>query len=130
MMGLKLSREHVSLIDQFLALEWSLQANHRSRKRVTKLKLFLGKASSKTNGKHPIGELKFNAHREFKIPDSITISVYAGCWYLSFNYDNELIYPTEDEIREAIDGNICRCTGYEKIIESVQEAANKMSSGK
>ena len=38
--------------------------------------------------------------------------------------------PTEDEIREAIDGNICRCTGYEKIVESVQEAANKMSSGK
>ena len=39
-------------------------------------------------------------------------------------------HPTEDEIREAIDGNICRCTGYEKIIESVQEAAKKMSSGK
>lgn len=39
-------------------------------------------------------------------------------------------HPTDDEIREAIDGNICRCTGYEKIIESVQEAANKMSSGK
>jgi aerobic carbon-monoxide dehydrogenase small subunit len=38
--------------------------------------------------------------------------------------------PTEDEIREAIDGNICRCTGYEKIIESVHEAAKKMSSGK
>jgi carbon-monoxide dehydrogenase small subunit len=39
-------------------------------------------------------------------------------------------HPTEDEIREAIDGNICRCTGYEKIIESVQTAAEKMSSGK
>jgi len=39
-------------------------------------------------------------------------------------------HPTDDEIREAIDGNICRCTGYEKIIESVQEAASKMSSGK
>jgi aerobic carbon-monoxide dehydrogenase small subunit len=39
-------------------------------------------------------------------------------------------HPTDDEIREAIDGNICRCTGYEKIIESVQEAAAKMSSGK
>jgi carbon-monoxide dehydrogenase small subunit len=38
--------------------------------------------------------------------------------------------PNEDEIREAIDGNICRCTGYEKIIESVQAAAQKMSSGK
>jgi carbon-monoxide dehydrogenase small subunit len=39
-------------------------------------------------------------------------------------------HPTDDEVREAIDGNICRCTGYEKIIESVQEAAKKMSSGK
>jgi 4-hydroxybenzoyl-CoA reductase subunit gamma len=28
--------------------------------------------------------------------------------------------PTEDEIREALSGNICRCTGYVKIIESVQ----------
>ena len=39
-------------------------------------------------------------------------------------------HPSEDEIREAIDGNICRCTGYEKIIESVQAASEKMSSGK
>ena len=39
-------------------------------------------------------------------------------------------HPSEDEIREAIDGNICRCTGYEKIIESVQLASEKMSSGK
>ena len=39
-------------------------------------------------------------------------------------------HPSEDEIREAIDGSICRCTGYEKIIESVQAASEKMSSGK
>ena len=31
--------------------------------------------------------------------------------------------PTEDDIRTAISGNICRCTGYEKIIESVKHAA-------
>lgn len=31
--------------------------------------------------------------------------------------------PSEDEIRTAISGNICRCTGYVKIIESVQFAA-------
>lgn len=31
--------------------------------------------------------------------------------------------PTEDEIRTALSGNLCRCTGYVKIIESVQAAA-------
>ena len=32
--------------------------------------------------------------------------------------------PTEAEIREAISGNLCRCTGYENIIKSIQWAAN------
>ncbi len=32
-------------------------------------------------------------------------------------------HPSEDQIREALAGNICRCTGYVKIIESVQAAA-------
>lgn len=31
--------------------------------------------------------------------------------------------PTEEEVRAAISGNICRCTGYGKIVESVKEAA-------
>ena len=31
--------------------------------------------------------------------------------------------PTDDEIAEAIEGNLCRCTGYQQIIESIQEAA-------
>ena len=31
--------------------------------------------------------------------------------------------PSEAQIREALSGNICRCTGYVKIIESVQAAA-------
>jgi 4-hydroxybenzoyl-CoA reductase subunit gamma len=31
--------------------------------------------------------------------------------------------PSEQEIRDALGGNICRCTGYVKIIESVQDAA-------
>jgi carbon-monoxide dehydrogenase small subunit len=34
--------------------------------------------------------------------------------------------PTREEIVEAIVGNVCRCTGYNKIIESVQAAAEKM----
>ena len=31
--------------------------------------------------------------------------------------------PTDEEIAEAIEGNLCRCTGYQQIIESIQEAA-------
>ena len=34
--------------------------------------------------------------------------------------------PAEDEIRTALGGNLCRCTGYVKIIESVQAAAAEM----
>jgi carbon-monoxide dehydrogenase small subunit len=33
--------------------------------------------------------------------------------------------PTESEIRHAIDGNLCRCTGYQHIVDAVQQAAKK-----
>ena len=33
--------------------------------------------------------------------------------------------PTDDEIREAIAGNLCRCTGYQRIVDSVREAAKR-----
>ena len=36
--------------------------------------------------------------------------------------------PTEDEIREAIAGNLCRCTGYQNIVEAVKLAAEKMGA--
>ncbi len=36
--------------------------------------------------------------------------------------------PTEEDIRVAISGNLCRCTGYVNIIKSVQYAANKMKA--
>ena len=35
--------------------------------------------------------------------------------------------PTEDDIRWAISGNLCRCTGYVNIVKSVQHAAAKMA---
>ena len=34
-------------------------------------------------------------------------------------------HPTEHEIREAIEGNLCRCTGYGHIIEAIKTAAGK-----
>ena len=34
--------------------------------------------------------------------------------------------PSEDEIREAISGNLCRCTGYQHIVDTVKLAAEKM----
>ncbi len=38
-------------------------------------------------------------------------------------------HPTEDEVREALGSNICRCTGYVKIIEAVQYAAALHAQG-
>lgn len=38
--------------------------------------------------------------------------------------------PTQDEIREAISGNLCRCTGYTKIFESIGAAAHAMKGEK
>jgi carbon-monoxide dehydrogenase small subunit len=46
--------------------------------------------------------------------------------YLLSNNPN----PTEDEIRWGISGNLCRCTGYNKIVEAVQYAAEKMNAPK
>jgi carbon-monoxide dehydrogenase small subunit len=37
--------------------------------------------------------------------------------------------PTEEEIRWGISGNLCRCTGYQNIVKSIQYAAAKMSKG-
>ena len=34
--------------------------------------------------------------------------------------------PSEDEIREGLEGNMCRCTGYENIVKAVQQAAGQM----
>ena len=38
--------------------------------------------------------------------------------------------PTETEIREGISGNICRCTGYNKIVEAIQYAADKLQEAR
>lgn len=37
--------------------------------------------------------------------------------------------PTEENIRERLSGNLCRCTGYQNIVEAVQLAAERMREG-
>jgi len=37
--------------------------------------------------------------------------------------------PTEDEVRWAISGNLCRCTGYVNIVKSIQAAGQKVAAG-
>ncbi len=38
--------------------------------------------------------------------------------------------PTDEQIQRAIHGNLCRCTGYQTIVKSIQNAGNKMRAGK
>jgi carbon-monoxide dehydrogenase small subunit len=37
--------------------------------------------------------------------------------------------PTEEEIRHGLEGNLCRCTGYQNIVKAVQSAAQAMGQG-
>ncbi len=43
---------------------------------------------------------------------------------------NEIPNPDRRQIRRALSGNLCRCTGYEKIFEAVEIASQMMSKGK
>ena len=47
--------------------------------------------------------------------------IMQSAWLLDQNPD-----PTDDEIREGIAGNLCRCTGYVNIIKAVQQAASEL----
>ena len=40
---------------------------------------------------------------------------------------NKIPHPTKDEIREQLDGNLCRCTGYHNIVHAVHEASRLMN---
>ncbi|MGH2539689.1 MAG: (2Fe-2S)-binding protein [Actinomycetota bacterium] len=46
------------------------------------------------------------------------------------SYLQENPSPTEEEVREALEGNLCRCTGYQNIVKSILDAAGQMSGAR
>jgi aerobic-type carbon monoxide dehydrogenase small subunit (CoxS/CutS family) len=74
------------------------------------------------NGKlHPLQE-EFNEHHALQCgycTPGILMNVEE---FLRENLD-----PSEDEIREALIGNLCRCTGYVNIVTAIKSAAEKMA---
>ena len=71
---------------------------------------------------HPIQEAFFEKHGlqcGFCTPGMMM----TACALLEQNHN-----PTEEEIRFALSGNLCRCTGYAKIVQAVQDAAAIMRS--
>jgi aerobic carbon-monoxide dehydrogenase small subunit len=49
--------------------------------------------------------------------------IMSGAQLLNRNAD-----PSEDEIRHGLEGNLCRCTGYQHIVDAVEYAARKMKA--
>jgi carbon-monoxide dehydrogenase small subunit len=54
----------------------------------------------------------------------------AGMEMSALNLLNQNPEPTDEEIRQAISGNLCRCTGYYKIVDAIGAAAKKMNTKK
>lgn len=69
---------------------------------------------------HPVQE-GFRAEHGLQCGYCTPGMMLTACALLGRNAD-----PTEDEIRRAISGNLCRCTGYVNIVKSIQHAATLM----
>ena len=73
---------------------------------------------------HPLQQAFWDQHGlqcGFRTPGMLM----QASWLLANNDD-----PSEDEIREGIAGNLCRCTGYVNIVKSIQQAAGEMRTAK
>ena len=78
---------------------------------------------AKHDALHPVQQAFWESHSfqcGFCTPGFVTTTVAL----LRENPD-----PSEEEIREALSGNLCRCTGYESIVAGVRRAAEKLRGG-
>jgi aerobic carbon-monoxide dehydrogenase small subunit len=53
-----------------------------------------------------------------------------GMLMAAASYLKENPSPTEEDVRESLEGNLCRCTGYQNIVKSILDAAGTMSGAK
>ena len=87
-----------------------------------------GKEITTVEGLAPSGEELHPIQEAFIEKGAIQCGFCTGGMELSaLNLLNKNSSPTEQEIRTAISGNLCRCTGYYKIVEAIDSAANKMN---
>jgi aerobic-type carbon monoxide dehydrogenase small subunit (CoxS/CutS family) len=75
-------------------------------------------------GLHPLQEA-FNRHHALQCGYCTSGMLMNAAEFLRENPA-----PTEAEIRHALVGNICRCTGYVHIVEAIVEAAREMAAGR
>jgi putative transposase len=54
--------------------------------------------------KFPVGELRYTAHRAHAMPASITLTIEAGRWYLSFTNDDQFPFPSKQETADWLSG--------------------------
>ena len=64
----------------------------KQNKTIYEHKLMLG------TKKHDLGELRFKAHTEYGLPSTVTIAREAGKWFLSFSYEKQGAYISEDDL--------------------------------
>jgi carbon-monoxide dehydrogenase small subunit len=73
---------------------------------------------------HPIQEA-FHRNHGLQCGYCTPGMIMAAASYLRENSD-----PTDEQVRESLEGNLCRCTGYHNIVKAILDAAGQMSGAK
>ena len=110
------------LVDGKAVKSCTLLAVQASGSEITTIEGLSALAPANGNGLHPVQEGFWEKHGlqcGFCTPGMILASVEL----LQKNPN-----PTQTEIRHAISGNLCRCTGYQHIVQAVEYAAKKMKA--
>lgn len=112
------------LLDGRAVKSCTMLAAQASGSEITTIEGLSALGPSNGNGLHPVQEGFWEKHGlqcGYCTPGMILTSVEL----LQRNPN-----PTQAEIRQAISGNLCRCTGYQHIVQAVEYAAKKMKSKK